>query len=65
LGISDRSDAERAAWLGLIAAWYLKYLQDTENGRKTLERLVQEYPNTIQAFAARRRLRGLASPFQS
>jgi hypothetical protein len=63
LGISDRSDAERAAWLGLIAAWHLKYLQDTENGRKTLERLVREYPNTIQAFAARRRLRGLASPF--
>ena len=62
LGISDRSDAERAAWLGLIAAWYLKYLHDTENGRKTLERLVREYPSTIQAFAARRRLRGLASP---
>jgi TolA-binding protein len=65
LGISDRSDAERAAWLGLMAAWYLKYLHDKENGRKTLERLTTEYPNTIQAFAARRRLRGLASPSAS
>jgi hypothetical protein len=56
LDMPDRSDAERAEWLGLIAAWHIKYCQDVDNGRKFLERLVQEFPNSPQAFAARRRL---------
>ena len=46
----------RAEWLGLIAAWQIKYRQDLEAGRKTLERLVREFPQSPQAFAARRRL---------
>jgi hypothetical protein len=56
LNMPDRSDAERAEWLGLIAAWHIKYCQDPDTGRKFLERLVHEFPNSAQAFAARRRL---------
>jgi hypothetical protein len=56
LNMPDRSDAEHAEWLGLIAAWQIKYCQDLDTGRKFLERLVNEFPDTPQAFAARRRL---------
>ena len=52
----DRAEAERAEWLGLIAAWQLKYCGDVENGRKSLERVLKEFPATPQALAARRRL---------
>jgi hypothetical protein len=56
LEMPERSDTERAGWLGLIAAWHIKYRQDFENGRKNLERLTREFPGSAQAFAARRRL---------
>jgi hypothetical protein len=56
LNMPDRSESERAEWLGLIAAWFLKYCQDIDMGRKFLERLVQEFPNSPQAFSAKRRL---------
>ena len=56
LNMPDRSDSERAEWLGLIAAWHIKYCQDPVAGRKYLERLVQEFPNSPQSFSARRRL---------
>jgi hypothetical protein len=59
LGMPDRSDAERANWLGLMAAWYIKHLHDLESGRRVLERLTREHPTSVQAFAARRRLQGL------
>lgn len=56
LEMPDRSSSERAEWLGLIAAWHIKYCQDTATGRKFLERLLREFPDSPQAFAARRRL---------
>ncbi len=56
LEMPDRSDSERAGWLGLIASWHIKYRQDVEAGRQYLERLVEEFPASAQAFAARRRL---------
>jgi hypothetical protein len=56
LDMPDRSEAERAGWLGLIAAWQIKYCHDTDAGRQFLERLVREFPNSAQALAARRRL---------
>ena len=65
LGMLDRSETERAVWLSQVAAWYLKYLHDEANGRLVLERLLKEYPNSIQAFAARRRLAGLARASES
>jgi hypothetical protein len=56
LGMPDRSEAERAEWLGLIAAWQIKYCANAEGGRNSLERIAREFPNTPQALAARRRL---------
>jgi hypothetical protein len=59
LEIPDQPDSRRAEWLGLIAAWQIRYLHDSDAGRKTLERLIREFPQSVQAFTARRRLRAL------
>jgi len=56
LDLPDQPDGRRAEWLGLIAAWQIKYRQDVQAGRALLERLLREFPNSPQAFAARRRL---------
>ena len=56
LEMPDQPEAKRAEWLSLTAAWHLKYLHDGESGRKTLEQLINDFPQTAQAFAARRRL---------
>ncbi len=56
LGMQNQPDQKRVAWLALIASWQLRYLQDREAARATLEELIHEYPQTAQAFAAQRRL---------
>ncbi len=60
LNMPDQPDARRAEWLSLTAAWQIKYQHDTQGGRKTLERIIQEFPQSAQAFAAQRRMRLLA-----
>jgi hypothetical protein len=57
LDMPNQPDARRADWLGTIAAWHLKYLQDNERGKFLLEKLIQEFPTSAQALAAQRRLR--------
>jgi hypothetical protein len=56
LTLPEIPEGKRPEWLGLIGAWHLKYRQDIERGREALEQLVREYPTSVQAFAARRRL---------
>jgi hypothetical protein len=56
LDMPDQPDARKAEWLGLIAAWHIRYRQDIDAGREALHRLLHEFPKTPQAFAARRRL---------
>jgi hypothetical protein len=56
LNMPDQPDGKRAEWLSLMAAWYLKHRQDTATARRFLERLIEEFPTSPQAFAARRRL---------
>ena len=56
LEMPDQPEARKAEWLSLLAAWQIRYLHDTETGRKLLERLLREFPRTAQAFAARRRI---------
>lgn len=56
LEMPDQPDARRAEWLGLIAAWHIRYRQDLETGRSILERVIREFPQSPQALAARRRL---------
>ena len=57
LGMPDQPEARRAEWLGLTAAWHLKYRRDSEAAREILERLVREFSQTPQALAAQRRIR--------
>ncbi len=57
LNLPDQPDSKRAEWLGMIAAWHIRYRQDTDTGRNVLERVVREYPKSPQALAARRRIR--------
>lgn len=45
-----------AEWLGQIAAWQIRRGGDPEAARNTLERLVRDFPQSAQAFAAQRRL---------
>ena len=47
---------KRAEWLSLIAAWQLRHRRDPAAARLVLQRLIREYPDTAQAFAAQRRL---------
>lgn len=56
LDMPGQPDARRAEWLSLIAAWHLRYRHDADTGRQILERLLREFPQSVQAFAARRRL---------
>ena len=57
LDLPDQPEARRAEWLGLCAAWHLRYRQDFAAAREVLQRLVREFPRTPQAFAAQRRIR--------
>jgi len=58
----DQPDARKAEWLGLLAAWHIRYRHDTDTGRRFLERLIHEFPQSAQAFAAHRRIRLLDAP---
>lgn len=54
--MGDQPETKCAEWLGLIAAWQLKLKQDETAARETLERIVRDFPETPQAFAAQRRI---------
>jgi hypothetical protein len=56
LNMAEQSDSKRAEWLGLTAAWHLKYRHDPESARLVLEQVIRDFPGTPQAFSARRRL---------
>lgn len=56
IGMPEQPDQKITEWLSLLAAWQLNYRRDNAAARKPLERLVHEYPQTAQAFAAQRRL---------
>jgi len=59
LDLPNQPDGQRAEWLGLMAAWQLRYRHDLAAGRALLERLIRAYPESPQAFAARHRLQSL------
>jgi hypothetical protein len=40
LGMPDQPEAKRANWLSLIAAWHLKYRQNTAAGEAVLEQII-------------------------
>ncbi len=65
LNMPGQTEAKRAEWLSLMAGWELKYRQDFETGRRLLQRLVEDFPTSPQAFAARRKLITLESEVRS
>jgi hypothetical protein len=56
LNMPEEPQSKRAEWLGLIAAWQIKYRHDSAAARILLERIMNEFPQTPQALAARRRI---------
>jgi hypothetical protein len=56
LNMPQASDEQAAGWMGLLAAWQIKYLGDVQKGRETMEQLIRRYPQSSHAFAARRRI---------
>jgi hypothetical protein len=53
----EQSPHKMAEWLSLMAAWQIKYRDDKDAGQRLLRRLITEFPNSAQAFAAQRRLK--------
>lgn len=53
-GMPNQPEKKMAEWLGLIAAWQMRYLNDEKAARLTLEQLLSDYPETPQAFAAQK-----------
>lgn len=56
MDVSGVTERQKAKWLGLIAAWQLNYLHDRAQAEQTCRRLIAEYPESPEAFAAQRRL---------
>jgi Tfp pilus assembly protein PilF len=52
----DQPPEKMAGWLALIAAWEIRRGGDRQAARARLEQLLREYPKSVQALAARRRL---------
>lgn len=65
LNLPGQASDRQAVWLGLIAAWQLKYQQNLVAGRQTLDRIIREFPQSPQALSARRRLQLLNTPSQA
>jgi hypothetical protein len=57
LEMSEPPANKRAEWLGLMAAWRLRYFNDKEAAQKLLQRLIRDFPQSAQAFAAQRKLK--------
>ncbi len=56
LGMGNQPDVKRVEWLTLIAGWQLQLLNDETAAMETLAKIIADFPNTPQAFAAQRRL---------
>ncbi|HWF17915.1 MAG TPA: tetratricopeptide repeat protein [Verrucomicrobiae bacterium] len=56
IGMPGQSPAKTAEWLGLMATWLLEQHGESEAAQKILERLIHEFPQSPQAFAAQRKL---------
>jgi hypothetical protein len=54
--MQDQIDAKRAEWLSLMATWQSRLKNDEPGSVATLERILREFPQTPQAFAAHRRI---------
>jgi predicted Zn-dependent protease len=56
LAMPGQPSEKQAVWLSQMAAWHLRHRHDPAAARPLLERLIQDHPQSGQAFAAQRRL---------
>ncbi len=56
MAMPEQPPGKIAECLLVLAGWQVKYRADRQSGRKLLERLIHEYPQTTHAFEAQRRL---------
>ena len=56
LGMPQQPERKVAEWLALLATWHIKLHGEGEQAKRILERLIREFPQSAQAFAAQRRL---------
>jgi hypothetical protein len=56
MAMPEQADSKKAEWLGLMAAWQIRFRRDGPTARLLLDRILREYPNSVQAMAARRRI---------
>ena len=54
LNMPGQPEEKLAEWISRTAAWHLRFRQDRVAGRRALDRVVRDYPQTAQAFAAQR-----------
>jgi hypothetical protein len=63
LNLPQAPAEKRAGWLSLMANWHINQRQDLDSGRKILERLIREFPNSVEAAFARRKIQSLDVEF--
>ncbi|MCF7763959.1 MAG: tetratricopeptide repeat protein [Verrucomicrobia bacterium] len=56
LAMPEQPLKKQAEWLGLLAAWQLRYKGNRSAAKALLKRLIAEFPESSRAFAAQRRL---------
>jgi len=56
LNLPDQPDEKHAEWLSLMGQWEINYQRNLDKGRKILERVIREFPQSQEAATARRRL---------
>jgi len=56
LDMPQKTEKQAAAWLNLMAVWQMRFHHDAKAAQKLWERLLEDYPNTVDAFTAQRRL---------
>jgi hypothetical protein len=54
LGMPDVAGTKRAEWLSLLAAWQFRYRHDRPATKGLLGRLLREFPESPEGFAAQR-----------
>ena len=54
LAMTNQPEQKRAEWLSRLALWEFRYRNDRPGARQLLTRLIEEYPQSAQAFAAQR-----------
>lgn len=56
LDMPQKTEKQAASWLNLMAEWQMRFHHDAKAAQKLWERLLGDYPNTVEAFTAQRRL---------